>query len=174
MKKYRIRNVTTSTPQEEIAYGDSPEQLIATYAMVEEKIEIIEELPDDTAPNQTSVPTAQPQGGGGEPNGPVDPLMAVIPDDPFVPTLTHGQPAPEHEPVYYEMGGQKLMMKGGILYHKVWKDVENPDDYQIMSTKTGKLITKEHKVIQILSWEPVESEDESTGEKGEEGVDADV
>jgi len=56
------------------------------------------------------------------------------------------------------------MMKDGVLYTKEWKDVDDVNDYRIISTKTSKKIPMENRNIQMLDWVP--AEDDNDGDTG--------
>lgn len=148
MGKYRIFNGTTK--QEETIYGDSPAMLVQLYKSVGEDIEIREELVDDRKPPEPKKVV------------PVVNTEESVADESLIGLYEVGDcdtPSPlingSTEPKYYTLGDQQLMQRGSTLYHKVWKDVENPEEYRIMSTKTGKSINTENKLIQTLTWSPM-------------------
>jgi hypothetical protein len=153
-RKFRVRHVGTSTPMEEIAYGESFEQLQQIYAMTDDNVELIEELPyeEPVVEPKKTVHVADVLMD----NMVADQKIAPIPDDVLDSMIDNTKVK------YFEVGGQKLMMKGDVLFEKVWTDVTDMSEYRIMSTKTDKLVTNENKQIQVLDWRPVEDSTDDT------------
>jgi hypothetical protein len=164
-KKFRVRHVGTSTPHEEIAYGESWKQLQSIYAMTDDKVELIEEMPyEEPKPEPKKVIAVDVQDQVLENTG-----SDMVSDK--LPISNIKQIVDKVEDVkYFTVGGQQLMMKGDVLFEKQWTDVEDIKEYRIISKKTDKIITTEGKIIQVLDWSPVE--DEKTDTADDDGSDA--
>lgn len=153
-KQYEIKNLTTNTTEK--PWAENEQMLMSLYKSVGEEIQIIRVLQEG---KDEVVYKPQPMKNLELPpeQNPVDVLSGGIEQvsETRQPTL------PKHfEPVqpdqFFEVDGKQLKLSNGILYHKIWMDVDDMNDYRIVSQKTEKIITNEFKTLQQLKWSPAD------------------
>jgi len=145
MGKFKIFNKTLKS--EEISYGEDFNEVRGIFQMVGEDIELIEELEDDRK-QETKLALNKPPF--------VEVATGSRPPE-INPDQVHGS-QPNHveqPPRYFNLDGQDLMMKDGVLYHKVWTPVEDQSEYRVVSDNTGRRSNLSGKTIQVLDWTPV-------------------
>ena len=154
-KQYKIQNMTTNVV--ETPWAENEQMLIQLYKSVGEDIQIMEILQDGV---EESDYRPAPMTNIND----IDSKHALNPDDLIVEqqnedingdsTERHIQFTPNLPDQLFEVDGKQLKLSGGVLYNKIWMDVDMTE-FRIISQKTDKIITNEFKTLQQLQWSPV-------------------
>ena len=161
MRKFNIYNITQKRNENGVCAG-SPQELIQLYAMSDEQIRILQEVPNVEV---ETMPVVEKNDDGSVTIIDTVPVPGAIPNIPqplpipisnggnIIPTsIIVAPPAQELKPTkFFTDNGIEYKTENGHLYKKTWVNV-NMDYYRIVNDKTGKLTNLNGKTIQTLDW----------------------
>jgi len=150
--KYRFFN--EQNKQNEEAFASSEQELQQLYNMVGEPISGIELIQSAPVVETVSVDNVHTVDAG-------DIAGAMCTGTDSVYTGTGDVCTTIEPPKYFNLGSKRLKLENGVLYQKEWIEVDDPTEYRLISTNTGKCINMESKLIQKLDW--VEVDDNESG-----------